>query len=229
MTAPTGARATSEGREATPPSLRRARGLRRRIALSVLAVGACASVLTGITVAGFSDTAISSGNQFQSGTVDIDDNDNGTAILSLSNASPGMTDEGCITVTSRGSLASTVKIYGTTTGSGLDQYVNLKITRGTFTAGPPAFDSCTNFQPDPVQYTGAGNGDGVIYAGSLQGFFDDNWAGGLVDPYADAPEVWTQNESHVYKIWIQIPTDSDPEAAQGLNATQVFTWEARNN
>ena len=223
MTAPTGARPAGEGRGTTPPSLRRARGLWSRIGLSVLAVGACASALIGITLAGFSDTAISSGNQFQTGTVDIDDNDNGVAILSLTNAGPGGNDEGCITVTSRGTLASSVRIYGTTTGTGLDQYATLTVTRGTYSSGSPSFDDCTNFQPDGVQYVG-GQANGVIYNGTLQSFPDD-YANGISDPYAASPESWTEGESHVYRIRVDIQDDDN---AEGLEATQAIIWEARN-
>ena len=69
-----------------------------------------------------------------------------------------------------------MRLYGTTTGTGLDQYLDLKVTRGTYTPSEPAFDSCTNFQPDGTEYI-AGKGNGVIYDGTLQGFPDD-YAGG---------------------------------------------------
>src|SRR5687767_7964268 len=121
MTALKRARRAGEGGATTPPSLRRARGPWSRVLLSLLTIGTMAGLATGATLAGFSDTALSSNNQFQSGTVDIDDNDNGVAILELTNAGPGGWDQGCITVTSRGTLASSVRLYGATTGTGLDQ------------------------------------------------------------------------------------------------------------
>ena len=59
-------------------------------------------------------------------------------------------------------------LHGTTTGTGLDAYLDLKVTRGTYSPSTPAFKSCTNFQPDGTNYIGAGNG--VIYNGTLQGY-----------------------------------------------------------
>ena len=223
MTARTRARATSEDGAVTPASIRRARGRMRQVVLSMLVIASFGALAVGLTMAGFSDTAISSGNQFQSGTVDIDDNDNGVAILNLTNAGPGGWDEGCITLTSRGTLASSVRIYGTTTGTGLDAYATLTITRGTYSSGSPSFDDCTNFQADGVQYVG-GQANGVIYNGTLQAFPDD-YDAGLNDPYAASPESWTEGESHVYKIRVDI---QDNDAAEGLDATQAIIWEARN-
>jgi hypothetical protein len=46
-----------------------------------------------------------------------------------------------------------------------------------------------------------------------------------VDPPSGGPESWTNGESHVYKLEVQLRHNL---AAQGLNATQEFTWEARN-
>ena len=183
--------------------------------------------LVGITMrvgtwSAFSATTDNAGNTFSAGTVTLADNDAGTAMLSLSNAKPGNTDTGCITVTYTGSLPSTVRLYGTTTGTGLDQYLDLKITRGSFSS-PPAFDSCTGFTADATNYIGAGAG--VIYNGTLQGYAD-NYTAGLVDPTAGTPESWTNPESHVYQIQVTLQNN---DLAQGKNASQTFTWEARNS
>ncbi|MGQ0805170.1 MAG: hypothetical protein ACT4PI_15080 [Actinomycetota bacterium] len=193
-----------------------------KVALSLLVL-----VLLGVTLrvgtwSAFSATTDSTGNTFSAGTVTLTDNDAGGAMLSLSNAKPGNSDTGCITVTYTGSLASTVRLYGTTTGTGLDTYLDLKITRGTF-ASAPAFDSCTGFTADATNYIGAGAG--VVYNGTLQGYAD-NYTAGLVDPTAGTPESWTNPESHVYQIQVTV---QDNNLAQGKNATQTFTWEARNS
>ena len=49
-------------------------------------------------------------------------------------------EQRCIVLTYTGSLASTVRLYGTTGGSGLADYLNVKVTRGTqpARASPPA-------------------------------------------------------------------------------------------
>jgi hypothetical protein len=64
----------------------------------------------------------------------------------------------------------------------------------------------------------------VVYNGTLQGYAD-NYAGGLVDPTSGSPENWTTGEKHVYKIQVTLQNNA---AAAGKNATQDFTWEARN-
>jgi hypothetical protein len=46
-----------------------------------------------------------------------------------------------------------------------------------------------------------------------------------VDPTAASPESWATNEVHVYRFQV---TQQNNALAQGKNATQTFTWEARN-
>ena len=141
-------------------------------------------------------------------------------MLSLSGAKPGDSDTSCIVVSYSGTLPASVRLYGTTSGTGLDQYLDLTATRGTKSS---AFDGCSDFTADATNYIG--QGAGVIYSGTLQGWAD-NYAAGLVDPTPGSPETWTNPESHAYKF---VVTVQDNNSAQGLNATQTFTWEARNN
>jgi hypothetical protein len=153
-----------------------------------------------------------------SGGITLSDNDSGGAMFSLSNARPGDTDMSCIVVSYAGSPVGTVRLYGTTSGTGLDQYVTLTVTRGASSSG---FDSCTDFVPDQADYVGEGSG--VIYHGSLAGY-GDSYDSGLVDPTPSVPESWEQGEAHAYQFTITI---NDDNLAQGKNATQEFIWEAR--
>lgn len=143
-------------------------------------------------------------------------------MFTMSNMAPASTDMGCIKVSYNGALVARVKLYGTTGGTGLAQYLDVRVTRGMYTSADPPFDSCTNFSPDSTDYIGAGAG--VIYEGTLQDYADD-YAAGLPDPPTGAPEDWTHPEDHVYKFEITLQDDN---SAQGLIATQVFTWEARD-
>jgi hypothetical protein len=194
---------------------------RRKLFLAAL-VAAVAAGAGSYTWAAFVATSTNDGNTITSGTVTLSDNDADGALLSLSAALPGATDTGCIRVRYTGSLSSTVRLYGTTGGTGLDQNLDVTVTRGVYSPSEPAFDSCTNFQADATNYIGAGAG--VIYSGTLQGF-PDNYAGGLVDPTAGSPEAWTATEDHVYRIQVTL---QNVQAAEGRTATQTFTWEARN-
>lgn len=179
-------------------------------------------VAGGVTFAAYTATTMNNGNVIEAGSVSLSDNGDGSSLMTLSGAVPGNTTSACIRVTYDGSLPSTVRLHGTTTGSGLDQYLNLTVTRGVYNPSTPAFKSCTNFQADGTNYIGAGNG--VIYNGTLQGF-PDNYAAGLVDPLAGSPESWTNGEVHVYRIDVTLQNNF---AAQNLDATQTFRWEARN-
>lgn len=196
------------------------RGWRRLGVLCVLALLVPAA--GGVTFAAYTATSVNGGNALEAGSVKLSDNGDGSSMLSLGGALPGDTTSACINVTYDGSIPSTVRLHGTTTGTGLDAYLDLKVTRGTYSPSAPAFKSCTNFQPDATNYIGAGNG--VIYSGTLQGFPDD-YASGLVDPLSGSPESWTTGESHVYRLDVTLQNNF---GAQGKTAAQVFRWEARN-
>jgi hypothetical protein len=193
---------------------------RRFGALGVLALLVPAA--GGITFAAYTATNANNGNLVEAGSVKLTDNGDGSSLMSLSAAVPGDTTSACIKVTYDGSLPATVRLHGTTTGSGLDQYLDLKVTRGVYSPSDPAFKSCTNFQADGTNYIGAGNG--VIYNGTLQAFPDD-YASGLVDPLSGSPESWATGESHVYRLDVTLQSNF---SAQNKDATQTFKWEARN-
>jgi hypothetical protein len=197
------------------------------VAGAALLLLSVASSVMGWTWSLFTATDDAGSNSFATGTVIIGDNDGSTAILGISGGLPGAFDEGCITVSYTGSLATTVKLYGSQTTAStpsLSQYLDLRITRGTFSSAP-SFDACTTFTPDATDYVGAGSG--VVYSGTLANFdaAHTGFANGLTDPSASA-EVWTTSESHVYRLRVTVQNNN---AAAGLNVTQTFSWEAQNN
>ena len=192
----------------------------RKLLLTALVLGCFVVVSGAATYSAFSSQTSNSGNSFAAGTVELTDNDAGSAMLSLSNAQPSTSDTSCILLTYSGSLASTVRLYGTISG-GLSSYLTLTVTRGTDSS--PSFDSCSSFTPDGTDYIGAGNG--VIYQGNLSAF-PTTYAAGLVDPTSGSPESWTTSETHSYRFVVTLQNDN---AAQGLSATAAFTWEARNS
>jgi hypothetical protein len=146
------------------------------------------------------------------------DDDYSSALLTLPEADPGDTDEGCIRVTYAGTYVPTVRLYGSTTGTGLDEYLQLTVVRGTL---PGNSDSCTGFTPDVTDYLGVG--PGVIFQDSLDQFPED-YEDGLVDPVEGSEETWANGESHAYRLVISL---ADENEAQGLTAEQRFVWEAR--
>ena len=196
------------------------RGWRRFAIVAALALAVPAA--GGVTYAAYTATTANAGNLVEAGSVKLSDNGDGSSMLSLSGAVPGNTTSACIRVTYAGTLPASVRLHGTTTGTGLDQYLDLKVTRGVYSPTEPAFKSCTNFQADGTNYIGAGNG--VIYNGTLQAYADD-YASALVDPLPGSPESWTTGEVHVYRLDVTLQNDF---SAQNKDAAQAFRWEARN-
>lgn len=183
-------------------------------------VGVVGAAAGSASYSAFTSTTANTGNVFSSGSVNLTDNDGGsTSLLSLSNAVPGASDTGCIRVFYDGSLPARVRLYGTVSG-GLAQYLTLTVTRGTDSS--PSFDSCASFTADGTNYIGQGNG--VVYSGALNAFPAD-WAGGVVDPTSGSPESWMNPEAHAYRFTVTL---QNVAAAQGLNGSASFTWEARN-
>lgn len=196
------------------------RRLRKRSLLLPLAVLALAALVSETaTYAMFNGKTANNSSTVASGTVVLSDNDAGGAVISLAGAMPGNSNTGCIAVTSTGSLASTVRLYATVTGT-LAPYLTLTVTRGTIAS--PTFPSCTGFSADATNYLGSGAG--VIYTGTLSAY-PTTYASGIVDPKAATPETWTTNEVHVYQFAITLANNG---AAQGLSSTATFRFEAQN-
>ena len=198
----------------------RERRFGRRMLGTVVVVGLLAGATAGVGWSAFFSTPSNSGNSFAAGTVSIQDNDAGTAMLALTSAGPADGDTSCLQVTYTGSLAATVRLYASVTGT-LAQYLTLTVTRGTSSA--PTFDSCTSFAADATNYIGAGAG--VVYSGALSSL-PSSYAAGIVDPTAGSPESWTSSEAHSYRLAVTLASDT---AAQGLSAAATLTWEARNS
>lgn len=205
--------------DTTAKRTRRPASKARKLLLTALVIGVVGAGMSVGTYAVFSATTDNTGNSFAAGTVAISDNDAGAAMLSLANAKPADSDSACIRISYTGTLNSTVRLYGTVSGS-LASYLTLTVTRGTDSA--PSFDSCANFTADATNYLGAGAG--VIYQGSLASY-PATYAAGIVDPIPGSPETWVTNEVHSYRYTISL---DDNNAAQGLTGSASFTWEARN-
>lgn len=191
----------------------------RKLLLTLIVLAGLAAVSGAVTYSAFSSQTSNTADMFAAGTVLITDNDVDGAMLSLSNAQPGAGDTSCVLVTYSGSLASTVRLYGSIAGA-LAPYLTLTITRGDDPT--PVFDDCTGFAPDSTDYIGAGLG--VIYQAPLSAF-PSSYAAGLVDPVPGSPETWAAPEARVYRFAVTL---ADDNGAQGKSATASFSWEARN-
>lgn len=144
--------------------------------------------------------------------------DGGLPLVSLTNAVPSEADSACALVTYSGNEPARVRLYGATSGTGLDRYLDVTITRGRFTGSVSR--SCEGFEPDGNDFIG--EGAGVIYRGTLAGFPDDAGSA-MADPTPDAPRKWSGGESHAYRVAVVL---AGGDEAQGLEATQSFVWGA---
>lgn len=171
---------------------------------------------TAQTWAALSGGTANTGNTFSAGTVALTDNDGGSApMFTFTDQRPGVTDTSCIRVNYAGSLSATVSMYASVTGA-LAPYVHVTVTRGT--DPEPAFDSCTSFRPDEIDYTGQGKG--VLFSGPLSSF-PTTHATAIADPAVP----WTSSTKASYRFSVTL---ADDDAAQGLSAAATFTWEARS-
>lgn len=181
------------------------------VALGVLASGV--TILTS-TKAAFSGTTSNSGNSFTVGSVDLVDDDTGSALFSASNMIPGQTVTRCIVVTYQGTIGNPgpVRIYsgGLTDSGSLATELDLTVEEGT----GGTFTTCSGFVSS-----------GTIESGTLADFNTSHTG------YANGAGAWdpsTTPESRSYRITITLPSDA-ANGFQGQSVTGlVFTWEVQS-
>jgi hypothetical protein len=191
----------------------------RNLLATVVVVGLLIATVGAAVFSAYTSVASNEGNQFTAGTIKLTDNDSGSALFNVNGFTPGDSFVRCIRVdyASTGGVQSNLKLYGATAGTGLAQYLDLKIRRGT---QPPTSTTgdCTGFTPDTTDYNG--DGDGVFVDTTLDRF-PQSYGAGIDDPVAS----WGNGTSAVYEITMTVQNDN---AAQGLAATQDFSFEAHN-
>jgi hypothetical protein len=196
------------------PNHRRARLV--TVAALIAGMGGSAALIWQSSYSAFSATTVNPASNWSAGSVALSDDDSNTAMFSATNLKPGSTGTKCIAVTSTGSLASTVKLYGTnaTSTNGLSASINLTITQGT----GGGFGSCAGFTPSAANAS--------VYSGTLASFASSatGFASGLGTwaPTGSAPETRT------FQITYTLDANT-PNSAQGGTAGLGLTWEAQNS
>ncbi len=138
----------------------------------------------------------------------ISDDDAGVAMFNVPAMAPGQSVDTCIVVTYSGSLTpADVKLYTAVGGTGLANYLDLQVDIGT----GGSFGSCSGFTVSSTPYTGTLAGFAASYTDFATGL--GGWS-----PAATP-------ESRTYRFTLDL---QDNNAAQGLDATATFTWEAQN-
>ncbi|HEY2603168.1 MAG TPA: hypothetical protein VGI67_16545 [Thermoleophilaceae bacterium] len=193
--------------------------IKQKILLSLLLVGVTASIAAFGVFSAFSSQTSNPGNNFSTGTVNIADNDAGTAAYNVTGGKPGSTQTSCVRVVYTGSLDADVRLYTPDTIGSLGQYVNLTVQPGT-QATPNM--NCSGF-------TASGS---PAYSGTLSAWSTahNSYSTGLsVLPGASATK-WSTNDAVVYQI---TATLADNNNANGVTSslstgTHSFVWEAHN-
>ncbi len=191
----------------------------RNLLATVVVVGLLIATVGAAVFSAYTSVASNEGNTFTAGTIALTDNDSGTALFNVNGFTPGDSFVRCIRVdyASTGGVQSSIKLFGNTGGTGLADYLDLRIRRGTMpTPGSPS--DCTGFTPDATDYEGGGAG---VFFDTQLDQFPSAYASGIDDPVA----AWNNGDSAVYEITLTVQNDN---AAQGLAATQDFSFEARN-
>jgi hypothetical protein len=173
-------------------------------------------VVSTASYSAFSATTVNPTNNWTAGTVALTDDDANSAMFTATGLKPGSTGSNCITVTSTGSLASAVKLYGTAaaTTNAFSSYINISVIQGT----GGGFGSCTGFTP-----LSSGSS---LYTGTLLNF------GNTYTNYSNGVGTWTPtgtaSESRVYQITYTVSSTA-PNSAQAGTAALGLTWEAQNS
>lgn len=191
---------------------------RTRVAFSALVVGALGGLVTLGVYGLFTATTQNSGNEISSGTVELSDNDSGSALYNATGIRPGESISRCIKTTYTGSLPAVVHLYSPSTPGPLAQYIELTITQGTQPAS--TFPSCTGFAADA---------SGAIFTGTLQGF--EQARSSYPTGIATAPvgkSSWSSGEALVYRFQATLQA-SAPDSSQGWSSgVHSFIWEAHS-
>ncbi|ROS60986.1 hypothetical protein EDF38_0062 [Frigoribacterium sp. PhB160] len=183
-------------------------------------------VVSQASYSAFSSTTTNPTSNWSSGTVVLADDDGGTsansALFQATNLKPGQTGSNCIAVTSTGTLASTVKLYGTAaaTTNNLASNITLSVVQGT----GGGFGSCSGFTP---LATGSS-----LYAGTLASFGTSytNFANGVGTwaPTGTTGSATTTSETRVYQVTYTVNANA-ANSVQGGTASLGLTWEAQNS
>jgi hypothetical protein len=198
-------------RRLTPRTARTAGWL--AIPLALLASGL---IVSQASYSAFSSVTTNPASNWTAGSVVLSDDDAGGALFAVTGLKPGSTGTKCLAVTSTGSLASLVRMYGTaaTTTNALSSSITLTVVQGT----GGSFGSCTAFVP---LATGSS-----VYSGSLAQF------GATATNYSTGLGSWAPTgaapETRVFKITYTVDAAA-PNTSQNGTAAITFSWEAQNS
>ncbi len=165
--------------------------------------------------AAFTASTDNTGSSFSGGSVELVDNDTGSALFTVADMKPGDTATNCIIVTYQGSVADPggVKVYsgGYTDSGTFGDHLDVTIEEG----GGGTFNNCTGFSRENT----------IVPATALSAFDS------TVTDYASGAGVWDPGgtpQSKTYRISVRLdPTTPSDQQNEGVSDL-TFTWEVQS-
>jgi hypothetical protein len=195
--------------------------IRRIVPLAIvpLAIVAAGLMVWQGSSAAFTAQTRNAGNNWQTGSVTLTDDDAGAARFGVDKLTPMASDTKCITVTSTSSVPGVVKLYvDGLNAKGLQDQLHVVITKGN----GGSFGSCTGFVADAASLD-----DHTLT--TLAAEHTDYASGAL--PWATAGVA--SGESKTYQIaWTfdtSALTQTQIDALQGKSAGVNFVWELQSS
>jgi hypothetical protein len=176
----------------------------------MLGLASSGAIVWHTSRAAFTASTNNTGNSWTAATISLADDDTGTAMFTATDLVPGSTGVRCITVTYTGSVATTVKLYGTSVTGTLADDLDLTVEQGT----GGGFGSCAGFSAGSTIFTGTLASFGVAATSHATG----------VGTFA--PSTSGQAATYRFTYSLQAAT---PDSEQGSTASAAFRWEARTS
>jgi hypothetical protein len=142
---------------------------------------------------------------FSTAALELTDDDAASAMFTVSNLAPEKPLTRCIAVSYRGPVSAVVKLHGTSTGTGLDKALQMRVEAGS----GGTFNDCRGFR-----------GSALLYQGSLAGFTTGH---GDVTSALDAFLPSREVETKTFRFTLTL---GDAPEAQGRTASATFAWDA---
>ncbi|MGA1811984.1 hypothetical protein VH571_06310 [Frondihabitans sp. 4ASC-45] len=192
----------------------------RTVRIAGLVAAPAAVLVSGLIVAqtsysAFSSTTENTANNWSAGSVELTDDDSGSALFAATDLQPGSTGENCITVSSASSLDEDIRFYAANAGTtnGLSDHLELTVTQGD----GGGFGSCAGFT--------ALASNASVYTGTLAELATNS------TDYATGLGSWSHDDAasatRTFKIEYRL-ADTAPNTAQDGTATVDLTWEAQS-
>lgn len=190
---------------------------RTKVVRTVAVLGIAGAIAAGGVFSAFTSQTDNPGNVVTAGTVELTDNDAGSALYELTAAAPGDSETACIEVSYSGSLDADVRLYTPSAIDALGEHVDLTIQPGAQSS--PSFPGCTGFAADGA----------AVYDGTLADFAagHGDYATGIAD-FPGSTSAWETGDTVVYQVTATLAADAPTEMQGETTGTHTLRWEARN-